>query len=62
MKQPKRHSRLGLIVNLALVALAFGLLGLVIRQNADKIQQVFSRRLDLRWLLAGELIFLTALV
>jgi glycosyltransferase 2 family protein len=44
------------------VALAFGLLGLVISQNAAKIHQVFSRRLDLRWLVAGEAIFLTALV
>jgi len=61
MTQPKRHSRLGLVVNLALVALAFGLLGLVIYQKSDKIQAVFSRRLDLRWLLAGEAIFLTAL-
>jgi uncharacterized membrane protein YbhN (UPF0104 family) len=62
MTQPARHSRLGLLVNLALVALAFGLLGLVIYQKADKIKAVFSRPLDLRWLLAGELIFVTALV
>jgi len=62
MTQPKRHSRLGLVVNLALVALAFGLLALVIRQKSDKIQEVFSRQLDLRWLVAGEAIFLTALV
>lgn len=62
MTQSKRHSRLGLFVNLALVALAFGLLGFVIHQKSDKIHEVFSRRLDLRWLAGGEAIFLTALV
>jgi uncharacterized membrane protein YbhN (UPF0104 family) len=61
MTQSKKHSRSGLIINLALVALAFGLLGLVLYQKSDTIQKVFSRRLDLRWLLAGEAIFLTAL-
>jgi uncharacterized protein (TIRG00374 family) len=61
MTQRKRHSRLGLLVNLALVALAFGLLGLVIYQKSEKIHEVFSRRLDLRYLAAGEAIFLTAL-
>jgi len=61
MTQPKRRSRLGLVVNLALVALAFGLLGLVIHQKSDKIREVFSRQLDLRWLVAGEAIFLFAL-
>jgi uncharacterized membrane protein YbhN (UPF0104 family) len=61
MTRPKRHSRLGLVVNVALVALAFGLLALVIFQKSGKIQKVFSRQLDLRWLLAGEAIFLTAL-
>jgi glycosyltransferase 2 family protein len=62
MTQPKRHSRLGLVINLALALVTFGLLGLVIYQKSDKIAKVFSRQLDLRWLLAGEAIYLTALV
>jgi uncharacterized membrane protein YbhN (UPF0104 family) len=62
MTQSKRRSRLRLFVNLALVALAFGLLGFVIYQKSDKIHEVFSRKLDLRWLVAAEAIFLTALV
>jgi glycosyltransferase 2 family protein len=62
MTQTKRRSRLGLAINLALVALAFGLLGLAIRQNSQKIQEVLTRRLDFRWLVAGEAIFLIALV
>jgi uncharacterized membrane protein YbhN (UPF0104 family) len=57
-----RHSRLGLAVNAALVALAFGLLGLVIWRNADKIREVFSRPLDLRLLAIGLVIYLIALV
>jgi uncharacterized membrane protein YbhN (UPF0104 family) len=60
MTNPRRHSRLGLVINLALVALAFGLLGLVIHQNADKIHEVFSRHLDLRLLVVGEAIYLIA--
>jgi len=35
MANPTRHSRLSLIVNAALVALAFGLLGLVIWRNGE---------------------------
>ena len=53
MTTPTRHSRLGLVVNAALVALAFGLLGLVIWQNRGKIRKVFSRPLDLRLLALG---------
>ena len=37
-----------MVVNAALVVLAFGLLGLVIWQNQTKISKVFSRPLDLR--------------
>src|SRR5262245_31114090 len=52
---PTKQSRLSLIVNAALVALAFGLLGLVLWRNSDDIRKVFSRRLDLSllwWALA----------
>ncbi len=52
----QRH-RLGSIVNLVLVALAFALLGLVLWQNADKIRTVFAHPLDLRLLGLGVLIF-----
>jgi uncharacterized membrane protein YbhN (UPF0104 family) len=62
MTQSNRHSRIGLVVNLALVALAFALLGLVIYQKSEEIKRVFSRPLELRWLAAGEAIFLVALV
>jgi glycosyltransferase 2 family protein len=45
-----RKSWLGSIVNAALVLLAFGLLGVVVWRNSEKIQAVFSRPLDLRLL------------
>ena len=54
--RPKK-SLAGTLVNLALIALAFGLLSLVIRQNWDKLGEVFSRKLDLRLLAAGIAIF-----
>ena len=38
------------LVNAVLVVLAFGLLGLVIWQNKEKIREVFSRPLDLKLL------------
>jgi uncharacterized protein (TIRG00374 family) len=57
-----RHSRLGLVVNAALVALAFGLLGWVIWRNADKIREVFGRPLDLRLLAVALGIYLIGIV
>ncbi|MGP0066288.1 MAG: lysylphosphatidylglycerol synthase transmembrane domain-containing protein [Isosphaeraceae bacterium] len=62
MTTPTRRSKLGLAINAALVALAFGLLGFVIWRNRVKIQGVFSRPLDLRLLALAELIFLIGLV
>ncbi len=62
MTEPTRHSRLSLVVNGILVALAFGLLGLVIWQNQEKIRTVFSRPLDLRLLALAVLIYLIAMV
>ena len=47
---------------LALVALAFGLLGLVIWRNRDKIREVFSRPLDLRLLALALAIYLVGIV
>ena len=50
MSEPKKHPWLGALVNAALVVLAFGLLGLVIWQNREKIREIFSRPLDLKLL------------
>src|SRR5262245_44839051 len=47
MVSSRRHSRRSLLVHAALIILAFGLLGWVCWQNAGKIREVFSRRLDL---------------
>ncbi|QEH37455.1 hypothetical protein OJF2_60460 [Aquisphaera giovannonii] len=57
-----RRPRLGSLVNAGLVALAFALLGLVLYQNREKIQQVFSHPLDYRLLALGVLIFQTSLI
>ncbi|APW63886.1 lysylphosphatidylglycerol synthase transmembrane domain-containing protein [Paludisphaera borealis] len=57
-----KHSHVGLVVNVGLILLAFGLLGWVLNQNRDKILEVVSRKLDLRLLLAGVLIFQTSLI
>jgi glycosyltransferase 2 family protein len=62
MANPTRHSRLGLIVNAALVALAFGLLAVMIWRNADDIRKVFSRRLELRLLGWALAVYLTGMV
>ena len=51
-----------MLVNAALVVLAFGLLGLVIWRNREKIHEVFGRPLDWRLLAAAEAIYLSALV
>jgi uncharacterized membrane protein YbhN (UPF0104 family) len=50
-------SAAGTIVNLALIALAFGLLAFVVYQNAEKIRDVLTRKPDYRLLLAGIVIF-----
>jgi uncharacterized protein (TIRG00374 family) len=62
MANPTRHSRLSLVINGFLVALAFGLLGMVIWQNQEKIRTVFSRPLDLRLLALALAIYLTGMV
>jgi uncharacterized membrane protein YbhN (UPF0104 family) len=50
MTESVRHSRLGLSVNAALMVLAFGLLGIVIWNNREKIKEIFSHPLDLNLL------------
>src|SRR5208337_1409589 len=62
MTIPRKHSRLGPVVNALLAALAFSLLGLVIWQNRDKIGEVLRRRLDLRLLGLGLLIYQISLL
>jgi uncharacterized membrane protein YbhN (UPF0104 family) len=62
MTSSTRHAKLGLVVNAALVALAFGLLGLVIWRNGEKIREVFSRPLDLKLLASAQAIFLIGIV
>jgi glycosyltransferase 2 family protein len=57
-----KHSKLGLMINAGLVVLAFGLLGVVIWRNADKIKEVFSRPLDLRLLAVAQAIFLISIL
>ncbi|WP_165063832.1 lysylphosphatidylglycerol synthase transmembrane domain-containing protein [Paludisphaera rhizosphaerae] len=52
-----RKSLVGTLVNLGLIALAFALLAVVIYQNREKLRDVFSRKLDLRLLVAGIAIF-----
>jgi uncharacterized protein (TIRG00374 family) len=62
MTRPSRHPALGVFVNAALVALAFGLLGYVIWQNRVKIHEVFSRQLDLRLLVLALAIYMVGIV
>ncbi len=57
-KSPRR----ALIVNLALVAVAFGLLGLVVWKNGDEIRKVFSKPVDSRFFALGFGIYLSALL
>ncbi len=57
-----RRSGLGSAVNLVLVALAFGLLGLVLWQNRAKLHEVFAHPLDLRLLGLGVLVFQCSLI
>jgi uncharacterized protein (TIRG00374 family) len=62
MTNPAQRPKLGLIINAVLVALAFGLLGLVIWRNRDKLRDVFSHPLDLRLLGLALAIYVTGLV
>jgi uncharacterized protein (TIRG00374 family) len=57
-----RRSRRGWAINLALVVLAFALLGLVLWQNREKIREVFAQSLDLRLLGLGIVIFQCSLI
>lgn len=62
MTTPAKRSKLGLLVNVGLVVLAFGLLGLVIWQNAAKIGAVVIGALDLRLLAVAQAIYLIGVI
>ena len=62
MTSPAKHSRLGLVVNACLVALALTLLSLVMWHNREKIVEVFRHRLDLRLLGLGLVIYQISLL
>jgi uncharacterized membrane protein YbhN (UPF0104 family) len=57
-----RRSGRGWAINLALVVLAFALLGLVLWQNREKIKEVFAHPLDLRLLGLGIVVFQCSLI
>jgi len=59
---PSRSPRRALLINLSMVALAFGLLGLVIYQNRVKIREVFAKPVDYRFFALGLAIYLAALL
>jgi uncharacterized protein (TIRG00374 family) len=62
MSEPKKHPWVGPLVNAALVAAAFGLLGLVVWQNREKIRDVFSRPLDLKLLVLALAVYFAAMI
>jgi uncharacterized protein (TIRG00374 family) len=62
MTTPKKRSKLGVLINVALVALAFALLAVVIWRNLDKIREVFNRQLDWKWLALAQAIYLIGIV
>ena len=59
---PPRSPRRALLINLALFAVAFGLLALVLYQNRSKIAEVFRKPVDYRYFALGLGIYLTALM
>lgn len=62
MSKHSKHPYLAKVVNVALVLLAFGLLGGVIWQNREEIREVFSRKLDLRVIFLAFAIYMFGLL
>jgi glycosyltransferase 2 family protein len=62
MTKATRNPMVGLLVNAGLVLLSFGLLGLVIWRNREKIHEVFGRPLDWRLLAAAQGIYLISMI
>src|SRR5262245_9351112 len=58
----KKNPRLSLLINLILVALAFGLLFLAIRGHWAKIQEVFHRGVDGRLFALGFVVYMAGLL
>src|SRR5918994_1561218 len=62
MKKPSKHPRRALLINVCLIALAFGLLGYTIWKNREQMREVLGRDLD-PWLFAlGFAIYMTAML
>ena len=62
MKTPTRHPRRALLINVSLIALAFGLLGYTIWKNRVQMREVLGRDLD-PWLFAlGFAVYMTAML
>ena len=61
MPKPKKSRALGLLINLALVGVAFGLLGYTVWRNWEKILDVFSRPLDYRLFAAAFAFYLAGI-
>ena len=61
MTKRKKHPWIGSLINAALVALAFGLLALVIWQNRTMIRAVLSKPLDLKLLALAFAIYLVGM-
>jgi uncharacterized membrane protein YbhN (UPF0104 family) len=53
MSTHKKHPVRSLVVNAALVTVAFGLLGFTVWQNRGQLRDVFSRPIDVRYFVAG---------
>jgi uncharacterized protein (TIRG00374 family) len=62
MSKPAKHSHLHLVVNLALIALAFALLGGVIWNHRARIRQVLAHGLDARLFALAFVAYMAALV
>ncbi len=57
-----KSSRRSMLVNVGLVVIGFGLLGLAVWSNRDKLRQVFQRQVDFRLFALAFVIYVTALM
>jgi glycosyltransferase 2 family protein len=62
MKSPKKHRLRSLVINVALIAIAFGLLGMVINKHRNEILKVLHQNLDGRVFALAFGIYLIGLV
>ena len=61
MTRPKKNPVRSLLVNLLLVAVAFGLLGLTVYQKREKLHEVLSRPIDTRLFVLAFVFYLLAI-